>query len=726
MNVANIKQWLADGNMNAVESAWMEGAEQGAPLEEMRQILAALVEADRTDEAETLGWMFFSDAAERFEPAAALEAVRILLPLLPGNQELRDLAVGLYRKVHGEAEHFEDLLRASGLATVQATRRAVRTLDICLAIRAGTYMANRYDGQVVRVEEFNAVMGQVRVTQPNGQTIDFEPKLLADEFDPVDDIDFRVLCGFRREELGGRVQKDIASVLIGICLSHGGEIDATALKDLLVPHHVESAKWSGWWGRARTAAKRSEQLALEGRNPAVIRHHPHGRSLEEELARPVADARVPHDYFVILQRYLRETKGRKRPVDTAFVAPILQTLAEQAESFRRRRPADALAASLIIDAVAALGLPRPDAPYPTAEEELAGMDDPAAAVADLGEPSLWPAAFDALESRDDAGEHFEKLLSMLPWSQLDGIAARLRKVGRDDAIARAAAAAAADPPGNLDLCIWLWRGPAVAVEGAGTMLDQLSRLLSLTQEIARDWDMHRTDRRDAFQEIRAAFVADRCRSFRAALHELDDDIAETVKRRVERCDGLSDTSRDQLLNIMREDFGTLFVVAKVEAWLDENILWTTPESRERQQAILKDLGEIQLPANAKAIGAAAAMGDLSENSEWENAVEEQRRLNDRVLKLQNDLSRARTIDPDDVPTDSVTVGSRVVLRRTADGERVVLTFLGSWDSDVDRRIYSYQTPLALSLMGRPVGATLQVKVDGVEDEYTIEQTGPAT
>jgi transcription elongation GreA/GreB family factor len=724
MNVANIKQWVAEGNLNAVESAWMEGAEQGAPLEEMRDVLAALVKGDRGDEAETLAWMFLSDAVEQREPADALEVVSLLLPPLPGNQELREMAVGLYRKVHGEAEHFEDMLRASGLAVGQATRRAVRTLNICLAIRPGTYMANRYDSQVVRVEEYNAIMGQFRLTEPNGQTIDFEPKLLADEFDPVDDIDFRVLCGFRREELGGRVQKDIASVLTGICLSHGGQINAAALKDLLVPDHIESAKWSGWWGRARTAAKRSEQLSLEGRNPAVIHYHPHGRSLEDELARPVADARVPHDFFVILQQYVRETKGRKVPVETAFVAPILNTLAEQAQSFRRRRPADALAASLIIDALTALGLPRPNAPYPTAVEELAGMDDPAAAVADLGEPSLWPAAFDALTTRDDAGEHFEKLLYMLPWNQLNDIAARLRTAGREDAIERAAEAAAADPPGNLDLCIWLWRGPAVPVAGAGTMLDQLSRLLSLTQEIARDWDMHRTDRRDAFQEIRAAFIADRCRSFRAALHELDDDVAETVKRRVERCDGLSDTSRDQLLNIMREEFGILFVVAKVDAWLDENILWTTPESRERQQAVFKDLVEIQLPANAKDIGAAAALGDLSENSEWENAVEEQRRLNDRVLKLKNDLSRARVIDPDDVPADSVTVGSRVVLRRTADGERFTLTFLGPWDSNVDQRIYSYQTPLALSLMGQPVGATRQVKVDGVEDEYTIEQTGP--
>ncbi len=723
MNVANIKQCIVDGNLDAVESAWMEGAEQGAPLEEMREVLDALVQAGRTDEAETLVWMFLSD--ESREPTDALQAVRALLPAVPGNQELRDLAVGCYRTAHGEAEHFDDLLRASGLATGQATRRAVRTLDICLAVQPGTYMANRYDGQVARVEQYNAIMGHFRLTQPNGQTIDFEPKLLADEFDPVDEIDFRVLCGFRRDELGGRVQKDIASVLIGICLSHGGEIDATSLKDLMVPQHVESSKWSGWWGRARTAAKRSEQLSLEGRNPAVIRYHPHGRSLEEELARPLADARVPHDYFVILQQYIRETKGRKVPVEAAFVTPILNTLAEQAESFRRRRPADALAASLIIDAVAAMGLPRPDAPYPTAEEELTGMHDPAAAIAELGEPTLWPAAFDALATRDDAGEHFEKLLSALPWTQLDEIADRLRKAQRSDAIDRAAAAAAADPQGNLNLCLWLWRGPAVPVAGAGSMLDQLSRLLSLTQEIARDWDMHRAERRDAFQEIRAAFIADSCRSFRAALKELDEDVAETVKRRVERCDGLSDTSRDQLLNIMREDFGKLFVVAKAEAWLDENVLWTTPASRERQQAVLKDLVEVQLPANAKAIGAAAALGDLSENSEWENAVEEQRRLNDRVLKLQNDLSRARAIDPDDVPPDMVTVGSRVVLRRTADGERVELTFLGPWDSDVGRRIYSYQTPLALSLMGKPVGATLPVKVDGVEDEYTIEQTGPA-
>ena len=723
MNVDDIKGRIAEGNLDAVEDAWMAAIEADAPLSEMRQVLDALVSAEQTDAAVTLAWMLLSDAVERRTTEEALDVGRAILPAVAGNRELRDTAADLYRQLYGDVEHFDELLTASGLTAHQSLRRAMSTLDTCLTLQPGTYVANRFDYQVLRVDSFEPVMGQYDLTAAGGKKTQIEPKLLADEFEVVNENDFRVLCRFRTDDLGEVLQSDLTTVLTGICMSHGGQIDAQALKDLLVPRYLVKDKWSGWWNRARTAAKRSEKLSLEGRNPTAIRYHPHGRSLAEELAEDVAKARVPLDYLAILREYAQGIRQRKQEVDGDFVGPIMQALAQQAESFKDRRPADALAASLVIEAAVAMSLPPPASAYPTAAEALAGAGRPIEAVLQLADLSLWPAAMDAMAQREDASRQFVALLSSAPLGRLDGIAARLRSMGHADAVNQAVEEALSDPASHLQMCLWLWRGPAEPVEGVGSRLDLLARVLSLTEDIGRDWNMKRETRRDAYHQIRSALTADDCKTFRAAVAEMDDAVAETIKRRIEWSGGLSPTSRDALLGILREEFHGLFLKAKVEPWLDEGVLWTIGESVRRQEAELKEIREVTIPANSRVIGAAAELGDLSENSEWQYAIEERRRLQAKVSQMQNDLMIARVLHPQDPPIDSVGVGSRVTLRGVADGREVVLTFLGPWESDPSKRIYSYKTPLAQSLMGQPLGASAEVKIDGVDGHYTIERLG---
>ena len=128
-----------------------------------------------------------------------------------------------------------------------------------------------------------------------------------------------------------------------------------------------------------------------------------------------------------------------------------------------------------------------------------------------------------------------------------------------------------------------------------------------------------------------------------------------------------------------------------------------------------------LPVPDGAIGAAAEHGDLSENSEWKFAIEEQRMLKAQAAKIENELASTRILDPEHVPTETVGIGSRVTLRHVGNDRELQLTFLGPWESDVRRRIYSYRTPLALAFMGKTVGETGTIKLDGEEAEYTIAE-----
>ena len=141
-------------------------------------------------------------------------------------------------------------------------------------------------------------------------------------------------------------------------------------------------------------------------------------------------------------------------------------------------------------------------------------------------------------------------------------------------------------------------------------------------------------------------------------------------------------------------------------------------------AVLAEIGRVYPPvmlANARAIGAAAEHGDLSENSEWKFALEERDMLRARAAKMQDELSRTRVLKREDVPSDTVGIGSRVHLRRLSDRQELALTFLGPWDIDAQKSVYNYQTRMAQDLMGKSVGATVEIRMEGFEGFYTVER-----
>lgn len=728
MDVPQMKEWIAAGEFGPVEEAWVAAAEADAPVapDEAADVLAALVEAEQYDLAETLGWALLEEAKERLPLPERLELAKALALAVPDSGELRDQVLALYRECFGDHPHFGSLVDASELMNAQTPRRALATLDLCLRLRDGTYVANRFRNQVLQVRRYDPTMREYELEDLADAPLALDPRQLADEFERIDETDFRVLSRRDPDRLKELFLADPATVLIGVCQSREGRIGSGDLKELLVPRYLAKEQWSRWWSKARTAAKRCPKLSLEGRNPVFLVYHPQGVSLEDELAAEVEAAKTPLEYLDLLRRYAREAKQRKVALQPAFTARLAEALARDANGFLKDRPGDALAASLALQQIAKLGMAPPASPYPPPDEVLASAAEPARAVAALADESIWPAALEALGPRADAADQLEALLPLAPAGQLDRLADLLRQAGREQALADAAARALAEPLEHLDMILWLWGEPATPVPGAASKLETLSKLLKALHDLDIDLQVAAgRDRKDLQRRIRSAIAARDLAGFREVVDGLDEAMASIIKSRIERTDGLAESVRDDMLTILRERFFRLFAKAKVSPWLDPNVVWTTERALHQREAELKELVDVKIPANSRAIGAAAELGDLSENSEWQFAVEERRNLQARQAKMQNELTRARALHRDEVPSDSVAIGSRVTLRRAADAGQIELSILGPWDSDLAKRCYSYQTPLAQALLGRTIGDAAILKLEGDEAEYTIAALGVA-
>ena len=145
------------------------------------------------------------------------------------------------------------------------------------------------------------------------------------------------------------------------------------------------------------------------------------------------------------------------------------------------------------------------------------------------------------------------------------------------------------------------------------------------------------------------------------------------------------------------------------AW---NIIFCTRQGMRRREEELKHLIHVKIPENAKAIGEAAAHGDLSENSEYTAALEKRDQLTSRATRIEKELQIAKVIDASLSESDYVNVGTRVTVRDLVADIEEIYTFLGIWDSDPEAGLLSYKAPLSQSFMGRKVGDTVEYELDG--------------
>ncbi len=143
-------------------------------------------------------------------------------------------------------------------------------------------------------------------------------------------------------------------------------------------------------------------------------------------------------------------------------------------------------------------------------------------------------------------------------------------------------------------------------------------------------------------------------------------------------------------------------------------VYATAESLEKKRAELQNLRNVEIPANSKALQAAREMGDLRENFEYKAARQRAEYLAARVGEIASEISRVRVLDPAQIDTTAVRVGTRIELSN-GDVRREV-TILGPWESDPERGIYSNQSDVAKALIGHAAGDV----VTFMGNDYVIE------
>ena len=140
---------------------------------------------------------------------------------------------------------------------------------------------------------------------------------------------------------------------------------------------------------------------------------------------------------------------------------------------------------------------------------------------------------------------------------------------------------------------------------------------------------------------------------------------------------------------------------------------TFPMTLEGKKKLEDELEEYRLkrrPEVIKRIKIARSYGDLSENSEYESAKDEQAMVESRIAQIENMLQYAEIIDNEDVDKDEVSMGRTITIQELPDEEPEEYQIVGESESDPFNGKISNESPMAKGLLGHKVGEVVDVEV----------------
>ena len=140
----------------------------------------------------------------------------------------------------------------------------------------------------------------------------------------------------------------------------------------------------------------------------------------------------------------------------------------------------------------------------------------------------------------------------------------------------------------------------------------------------------------------------------------------------------------------------------------------TPEGFKALQDELDYLVNVRVEENKKEISTARSFGDLSENSEYDAAKEEQGKIHARIAELKEMISNAKVIDESQIDESKVSVGSVVVVYNVTRGREFTYHIVGSYETDPVNGKISDDSPVGRALIGAREGD--EVVVAGVREQ----------
>ncbi len=145
----------------------------------------------------------------------------------------------------------------------------------------------------------------------------------------------------------------------------------------------------------------------------------------------------------------------------------------------------------------------------------------------------------------------------------------------------------------------------------------------------------------------------------------------------------------------------------------------TDEGLKKLEQELEFLKTVKRKEVAEKIKVALSFGDLSENSEYDEAKNDQAILEGRIAEIENQLKNVRVLDESELTTEKVHIGSKVEIKDLEDGEVSEYRIVGSTESDPMKGLISDESPVGKGLLDHKVGDVVEIEIPAGVVKYEV-------
>ncbi len=741
-------------DISKVEELWIDLQSHEGAVGELQTFLNVAQEvAGRgdKDKAAELLLLLKDDLAKAGKHDELFELLRTAVRYSHRVRDVRGELVTQYRRKYGERAGLEAILSRVDLAGEGRVDDAVAQLDQAFYFQEGDFVFHGRGWGIGRVVECHPEAGEfvVDFARRRGQRMEAGMAMSALERRSKNDLD--VLLWTDKDAVRTMAEEDALGLLKAALNAAGGKLQARDLKGKLADV-LDKTSWTKFWNKARKLAKDDPTIEVGAAPRSLISFRSEPLSRDDEVAQAIGRAHEFTDRLAIARRELNAERSGGEPPEWLTKALELLTKNHGKKGTPAQLAAQIELTLFRLEVVAQWPklLPELEAVDPDTGEPRQAHEVPAviAAFDGLVGEALPPVlgAVSIAEYRRQAIRLATKLLGEQASATLSAVlldpapqswdtaSAELEAIGRLDLVndaveqvlirphdypeALAALTRARLSNGKKDVAAG--RSDSELLVKALQVFDQVNLQFKGTQDRRR-----KTALKPTVEALRALISEKNQRVLATVIGEGTEGDVRRVLQIVRQSPTLTPTIKRSTEKFVALRFPELLATVATTRRADEredNVLYSTAEGVRRRERELNEIMEVKMPEITIEIGKALEFGDISENAELDAARERQQRLAEQAKRIQDDLERVRVIHLENVDTDEVRVGTRVVVEHLGTHEDETYSILGPWDlDDEDPSIISHLSALALGLLGNRVGDEVTVQLpSGGAAKYLIK------
>src|SRR5277367_3265434 len=490
--------------------------------------------------------------------------------------------------------------------------------------------------------------------------------------------------------------------------SLGGKATADQIQHVLTPDVIRD-DWKKWWETAKREMKKNGHFIVPVKKTEAVVFQAQETSLQDRTLADFRAAKGLKARVLVVAELIKVISDL--PDKQTAAGEIITALNADITTYLRTQPAVALEAVF-------------------ARDELAGAAGLQPTTVEISAAQIWgqDLKFGPMLELIPATKHHRALASFKQanperWQEtlrgsLNFVSAKLVKElaslliaeGKMEVLKETLAKLVRQHTASSELLLWFGRERSDAF--ADILGPEVFRAMLTAME------------RDQFNEKRSNRLRDFILEDQELLNELtataDIEVVKDLTRALQLSPVFDDMDKRSLLARLVKKHPAVQSLVSGEQTKQDSTIQVSWESLERRRLEYQELVQKKIPANSREIAIARSYGDLRENHEYKAAKETQKIIMRQKEELEAQMMRARGMDFSNAKTDAVNIGTVVVATDLGTNQRETFTILGAWDSDPDKGVISYLTPIGQALLNRKVGDVVEFELHDTKRRLRIE------